>query len=165
MCDYNRKFPIYLTNNIINYLLYYFYVSLLLSFVLFLLDSRFRMWPPTQLIVLWSLHIIVLNNSVFIITHYYAVVQISIIFTFIDADWCVSIRTTAGDFASDQISIIVLMQKSKYQPYFLMFLSTRSHANTESSMYLTNSTNRLGILRHAWSKMLMHFFLYMSQEE
>ena len=92
MCDYNRKFPIYLTNNIINYLLYYFYVSLLLSFVLFLLDSRFRMWPPTQLIVLWSLHIIVLNNSVFIITHYYAVVQISIIFTFINKNWCVSVR-------------------------------------------------------------------------
>lgn len=92
MCDYNRKFPIYLTNNIINYLLYYFYVSLLLSFVLFLLDSRFRMWPPTQLIVLWSLHIIVLNNSVFIITHYYAVVQISIVFTFINANWCVSIK-------------------------------------------------------------------------
>ena len=92
MCDYNRKFPIYLTNNIINYLLYYFYVSLLLSFVLFLLDSRFRMWPPTQLIVLWSLHIIVLNNSVFIITHYYAVVQISIIFTFINANWCFSVK-------------------------------------------------------------------------
>ena len=92
MCDYNTKIPIYLTNNIINYLLYYFYVSLLLSFVLFLLDSRFRMWPPTQLIVLWSLHIIVLNNSVFIITHYYAVVQISIIFTFINANWCFSVK-------------------------------------------------------------------------
>ena len=70
--------------------------------------------------------------------------------------WCqnaiinlVNRMAMAGDVASDQISIIVLMQKSKYQPYFLMFLSTRSHANTESSMYLTNSTNRLGILRHA----------------
>ena len=92
MCDYNTKIPIYLTNNIINYLLYYFYVSLLLSFVLFLLDSRFRMWPPTQLIVLWSLHIIVLNNSVFIITHYYTEYKFQSFL--INTNWFVGVRIT-----------------------------------------------------------------------